>query len=471
MGRLKAWSGSPLVLLLALLGGAIAGYALPGLTPHYTLIGTTYLAVINMAALPLLVVATIFGLRQVAALPQSGWRLLRLLGMALGLMALCALVGLCAALLAQAGKDLSAKELQHLGQLVLSAGDGTANVEVALLDSGTGLDAAPPGPGFGLNLSNYFQSLAQGQLLSVLLGALLFGAGIIAQRSESQKALMGVFEGIYRTLETLISSANLIIPLLVFGMVALFASSVDVDTLLAMWSFLATFVSAALLLSGVAVWVVWRRSGTTIGAVMSALKTPALISLTSTSAIAAIPDTIHAMSSRLGYSRGVTEFVVPLVSIFVRCGSALYFSVLIVFVANMYGRPLGLTEDLLICVGAMLGGFASAGRAGAATLGFMGMALHFLQLPLEAVVPLFLAVEFLCEGPRNFLSFLLACSLVALVSDGLPTEKAETAESAHIESIEPIIFTFSKTDLAMLLVCVVLVMLFITSAGVGFGMR
>ncbi len=471
MGRLKAWSGSPLVLLLALLCGAIAGHALPGLATHYMLMGKTYLAVINMAALPLLVVATFFGLRQVAALPQSGRRLLRLLGLSLGLMALCALVGLCAALLAQTGKNLSATELQHLGQLVLRAGGAASNVEILRFVPEARLEAALSRPLFGLILDNYFQALAQGQLLSILLGALLFGVGLVTQQGEGHRVLMGIFEAIYRSLETLISGANLLIPVLVFGMAALFASAVDGQTLLAMSSFLGTFVSAILLLSGAAVLLIWRRSGRTMGAVMSALKTPALISLTSTSAIAAIPDTIHAMGARLGYSRGVTEFVVPLVSIFVRCGSALYFSILIVFVANMYGHTLGVTEGLLICAGAMWGGFASAGHAGAATLGFMGMALHMLQLPLEAVVPLFIAIELLCEGPRNLLSFLLACSLVALVSDGLPTEKGETAESAHIESIEPIIFTFSKADLALLLVGLVLVMLFITSAGVGFGMR
>jgi Na+/H+-dicarboxylate symporter len=320
-------------------------------------------------------------------------------------------------------------------------------------------------------LGNYFQALAQGQLLSILLGTLVFGAGVVTLAGEANRALMGSFEAIYRSLESLISAANLFIPLLVFGMAALFASSVDGRSLLAMASFLWTFAASTLLLCGLALAFVWQRSGMPLGLVFSALKTPALISLSSTSAMAAIPDTIHAMSSRLGFSRGVTEFIVPVASIFVRCGSALYFAILLVFVAHMYGRPLGVAEGLLICGGAMLGAFASAGLAGAASLVFMGMALRILQLPLEAVLPLFLAIELLCEGPRNLLSFLLAGALVASVSEGLPPEKREFAETAHIESTQPIIFTFSRLELALVLLCVVLVILFITSAGVGYGMR
>ncbi len=471
MGRLRAWSGNPVVLLLALLSGAFTGYFLPGQSAHYALMGQMYLAVVNMAALPFLVVATFFGLRQAASLPRPGWRLARLLGLSLGLMVVCGLVGLGAALLAQTGKNLSAGELQHLGQLVQKAADGASNVEVSLFAAETPtVDAASYAAG-GLVMSNYFKALAQGHLLSILLGTLIFGAGVVMQAGEASRVLMGSFEAIYRSLEALISAANLFIPLLVFGMAALFAISVDGRSLLAMASFLWTFAAATLLLCSVALAIVWKRSGMPLGLVFSALKTPALISLSSTSPMAAIPDTIHAMSSRLGFSRGITEFIVPVASIFVRCGAALYFSILLVFVAHMYGHPLGVAEGLLICGGAMLGAFASAGHAGAASLLYIGVTLRILQLPLEAVVPLFLAIELLCAGPRNLLSFLLVSVLVALVSEGLPSEKRDFAETAHIESAQPIIFTFSTSEIAIVLLCVALVMLFITCAGVGYGMR
>ena len=97
-----------------------------------------------------------------------------------------------------------------------------------------------------------------------------------------------------------------------------------------------------------------------------ALKTPMLISLTSSNSTASIPDTINSMSSKLGYSRGVVEFVVPAASVFMRSGAALYFAALAVFIGNLYGLALDLEGFGTICLLATLAAFASSGHNGIA---------------------------------------------------------------------------------------------------------
>ena len=63
MKTLRSLSNSTLVLLLCVATGALCGvFAAPAGAAAY-LIGQLYLAVVNMAAIPLLVVATFFGLR------------------------------------------------------------------------------------------------------------------------------------------------------------------------------------------------------------------------------------------------------------------------------------------------------------------------------------------------------------------------------------------------------------------------
>ena len=471
MDHLTARSSSPLVLLLALVAGAAAGQLYPSEGAHLAVVGQVYIAVINMAALPLLVVAIFFGLRQVLLTPRSGVRLIRLIGTSIGFMLLCTLIGLVAATALQSGRNLSESELQYLGMVVQGSGDGASNVDV-LLNDVVVVPLEGNTSAFSVLISNnYFKSLANGDLLNILVGALIFGAGFALHKGRDSVSLMRNFEALYRALEVLILSANRFIPLLVFCTAAIFVGSVDRAGLNAMGSFFGAFFGAVVLLAVLSFALLCRRTGMPPWKVLSALKTPALISLTSASAVAAIPDTIHAMSAKLGFSRGLTEFIVPLASIFLRCGSAVYFSVLVVFVVNMYGRPMGVTEGLLICGGAMLGAYASAGRAGAATLAFMGMALSPLQLPLEAIVPMFLAIEVLCEGPRSFLSFLAVCTLVALTSDGLPSQKSELEEATQIESGKTTTLTFSATDLIVAIVCLFLVMLLVMSVGVGLGMR
>jgi hypothetical protein len=74
---LRQASNSTSVLLLCLAAGALCGiFAAPAGAFAY-FVGQLYLAIVNMAAVPLLVVATFFGLRQVLDLPRPGlprWR-------------------------------------------------------------------------------------------------------------------------------------------------------------------------------------------------------------------------------------------------------------------------------------------------------------------------------------------------------------------------------------------------------------
>lgn len=471
MGFLKLLSRSPLALLLCLLGGGLLGWLAPAVGAEAFIFGQIYLALVNMAALPLLVVATFFGLRQTLSLPQPGRRTLMIITLAVGMVVLCAVLGTLIGVLAGTGRDMAATDREYLGRLVQDAGGDAANAEIALYGeppvaakkSASMLSAAVP--------DNFFRALAEGQSLGILMCAIFFGLAFAALLRSQTSALMGIFEAIYRALELVISKVNVFIPVLAFGMAAYFVAKTDTRTLHAMGSFLATFFVFSLLLSGMATAVIWKKSGLEPARVLAALKTPALISLTSASTTATIPDTIEAMSSRLGFSRGIVELVIPVSSVFMRSGAALYFALLAVFVANIYGRSIAGPEFLLICLGASVAAFASAGNNSLAAVGFAAVVLSMLNLPIEAALALFLAIDLICEGPRNLLTLLFACALIALVSAGLPSERVETTVSADMRAMEPVRFVFSRTSVAMVLACVLVVAILTTIAGIGVGMR
>jgi aerobic C4-dicarboxylate transport protein len=317
----------------------------------------------------------------------------------------------------------------------------------------------------------FFHALAEGQSLGILLCAILFGLAFAALVKAQSSSLMGIFEAIYRALELIISRVNMFIPVLAFGMAAYFVANTEARTVNAMGGFLASFFVFAFVLSALATMLIWKKSGLSAGVVLSALKTPALISLTSASTTATIPDTIEAMSSRLGFSRGIAELVIPISSVFMRSGAALYFALLAVFVANIYGRPVAAEEFLLICLGASMAAFASAGNNSLAAVGFASIVLTMLKLPIEAALALFLAIDLVCEGPRNLLTLLFACVLIVLVSGGLPSERVEPATSAAPGTLQPVRFVFSRASVLLALACVLLVAILITIAGVGVGMR
>lgn len=471
MGFLKYLSSSPLGLLLCVLSGGVIGWVFPSIGTKTLFLGQIYLNLINMAALPLLVVATFFGLRQTLLLPVPGKRAVMIVSLAVGLVFLCAVLGTFLSALAGLGQNVSANDRSHLGMLVQSGSGNAANNELSLYNSHESRPVKSEGFLSRIIPANFFAALSQGQVLAVLGGALFFGLAFSGLPKSKSNILMGMFEAIYRTFELLILKINLFIPLLAFGMAAFFTANTDTQTLHAMGSFISSFFLLALVCSVGATVFVWRNSGLSASVVLSALKTPALISLTSSSTTASIPDTILTMSSKLGFSRGIVELLVPTSSVFMRSGAALYFSILTIFVANIYGVSIDGEKLLLICFGSTLAALASAGNNSLAVVGFSSIVLSMLNLPIEAALALFIAIDLICEGPRNLVTLLLVCVLIVLVSKGLPSERVETVTEIDKLNTEKINFIFSKTDAIIILILTFLMSILIVFIGIGVGMK
>jgi Na+/H+-dicarboxylate symporter len=206
--------------------------------------------------------------------------------------------------------------------------------------------------------------------------------------------------------------------------------------------------------------------------VLQGLKAPLVVALSSGSATAPIPHTIESMSATLGFSRGVAELVVPFGSVFLRAGSALYFALATVFVANLYDRPLDAGDIVLIGAASALAAFICAGQNGVATVGYMGIVLSCLHLPVEAAGVLFVSIDLICEGPRNVLSLLTVCAVIALVSAGLPSEWLHASADPHEPGAAQVLsFTFTRAQLALAAGCVVVAASLIVLMGIGVGAR
>lgn len=472
MTLLKRLSNSTLILLLCFALGGLAGSFAPPVGRFAFFVGQMYLALVNMAAVPLLVVAMFFGLRQLMLLSHPGLRIGTMLTLALGLVFGAAVVGMLAGVVVAPGLHLSDDAHRQLGQLVLQSASDAEDIRMKLF----GTDGTGSAPG-ALALAdvvpdNFYRVLAGGHALGILTGTILFGMAFAALSGEQSRVLQSVFESIYRSLETLIEYANLLLPVLAFGTAAHLVEQTEHATLDAMSGFIVSFLGGTAALSAVIVVLIAARAHAPIVRVAAALRAPMLVGLTSGSASATIPHTIEAMSTRLGFSRGVAELVVPFGSVFVRAGSALYFTLAAVFIANLYNRPLGLGELLLTGAAATVAAFASAGRNGVASISYVGIVLSMLHLPVEAAGVLLIAIDLICDGPRNLLSLLSVCTVVALVSAGLPAERAAQPEvHARPEAAAVLRFAFTRAQLVLASGCVVLAASLIVLMGVGVGAK
>ncbi|MES2164877.1 MAG: cation:dicarboxylase symporter family transporter [Pseudomonadota bacterium] len=453
----------PATLLGAMLLGGWIGTLFPGSADVLAAVSMLYLSLIQMAALPFVILAVYFGLQRLPSEPGSGARLARLAGMALLAMLLCAVVGVLVATLGGAGSGMSAAQTAELGKLALRS-----ESQLTMTMRGADDGAAELWNIGALVPDNFFGVLAYGALPSVLIGVLCFGAAVSVQDPQRSAQLSGIFEGVYRALESLVNRFNTLLPAAAFVLAAAATASAGVEAIVLLGSFLATFFAAAFAVCAAAIALICWKLKKSPWLVLLALREPITVCLFSPVAVAAVPGFIHGMSVRLGFSRGMVELVSPIAPVFIKAGEAMFFAVLAIFIANLYHHGLGAADIALICALSWTAALWSVGIAGVKSVLLGGFVMASLGLPLEAVLPVFMLVEVLCEGPRNLLSFLISSALIALVADGLYINNEQDSEVWHPSTLK-LVFTRKQALSVLFLLLIALFTVF--CAGVGYGLR
>lgn len=464
--KLKAsYATHPLLLLLCAAAGTVLGLGPPAWSAPAWGVVYASTALLNLVCLPLLVVATLSGLRHLLDLPHPARRLLMIGWASAVLMLLCAVAGVLVAQWGQIGWQLDASRQLELGSLVM--GQDPVGDVLTLGGKQTQISAESR---WSLP-NNAFGALSSGNLAAVMFCTLFFGLAFTAQRGPQSDSTIALLDAISRPLEKLIGMVNLAVPLLVMAYAAQMASQWNPGLLRAMSGFLLGYWTLCAALTVTMVLVLIKLGNAPWGQVLEALKVPSILSLVSASPLAAVPASIEGLSNRLGFSRGIVEMLMPASAVFLRTGAALLYAMLAVFVAHLYGHQITPLEVLTLAPVAVAAALASAGSNGVTSLGFAAAVVTHLQLPYEAALPLFAAIHLFSEAPARLLSLLSSCLLIAFVCGGLPIEKATLPPPPAAAVKGPLRFTLSRRSAALFLGCVVLTGLLTFVLGVALGLR
>ncbi|MGI4859967.1 MAG: dicarboxylate/amino acid:cation symporter [Janthinobacterium lividum] len=461
---------NPWMIALCMLLGAVTGTFVPAVGDAAFTVGALYLAVVGMVALPLQVVAGFFGLRQVAALPRFVPRVASMIALSLALVAGAAFCATAVGALLNPGNALSVEMQGHLGSIVQRAEVNGISLDLVDRPTAETRRSARATPTDAAFPDNFYRVLAEGRLLGIFAGTTLFGLAFAALPKEQTQALSQIFDGAYRALETVIDKANLFIPVLAFGMTAHWVDQTDYATIRALGGMLGSFFLTVALLGLAALVVISRGARAPIRDVIAKLKASLVIGLTSGNPIAAIPNAIDAMSTRLGFSRGIAELLIPFGTVFVRAGSAVYYASVAIFVAHLYHHTLTPGDLLLVWLSATGAAFLSAGHVGVAGIAHLSIVLLALQLPTDAVIFFLVSIDSICNGPRNVLSLLAVCALTALASSDLPSEP-RGASARTVDMPFSITFVLSRSQGAVTIGCAGVIALFVFLIGMGIGAR
>ncbi len=366
-------------ILLGTLFGVLSGlwFAMLGQESSITqnslyaakLVSTLFIDLLRMVLIPLVFTSIVVGVANLRSHQQMNRVWQGTLFFFFSTMALAVVLGLTAANLLQPGSGLQIAMFQDAMQ-------GFQATQMSLPDF------------FAHFLHSLFQNpiaaLAQGNVLAVVIFALLLGIALVVggERYRNILTLMQEF------LELILMLVGWIMRLAPFGIMALLLQLVatqDTSLLATLIKFVA-IVLGTTLLHGVLVLplILYLITGMTPVKFWLGAREALITAFATSSSAATLPVTLRCAEQHLHVKRDVAGFVIPLGATMNMDGTALYEAVAALFIANLVGVELSLLQQMVVFVTAMLAAIGAPGipSAGMVT---MVMVLQSVGLPVEAI--------------------------------------------------------------------------------------
>ncbi len=248
--------------------------------------------------------------------------------------------------------------------------------------------------------TNPFESIAQADILPVIVFCILFGIFLTQLEGKKRDSLQGLFEAGFEVMMKLTRFVIAFTPLGIFGLIARIVATTGFEPFKSLGIYFLTVLIGLILHGGITLPLLVRIFGKINPFRYAQAMSPALLTAFSTSSSSAtLPLTIESAEDRAGISNRTTSFVLPLGATINMDGTALYECVAVIFIAQAYGIELTFTEQAMVAFTALL---ASIGAAGIPMAGLvmMTIVLKAVGLPLEGI-GLILTVDRLLDMCRT----------------------------------------------------------------------
>jgi len=245
--------------------------------------------------------------------------------------------------------------------------------------------------------SSIFEAMSKNEILQIVVFAIFFGvaAGSFGQRAEEFVRNLDMLSHIMLKITTAVMKFA---PVAVFAAVSSVIAENGLDILFTYGKFMASFYASILMLWLVIILIsslVLKRRAFHL---VSMLRQPILLAFTTASSEAAYPMTLEQVE-RFGCKNKIASFVLPIGYSFNLDGSMMYCSFAAIFIAQVYGIDMPLSQQLIMLLVLMI---TSKGIAGVprASLVVIAATLSQFNLP-EAGVLLILGIDHFLDMARS----------------------------------------------------------------------
>ena len=384
-------------ILVAMVAGVAAGALMGEESAMFKPLGSLFIQLIKMLVVPLVAISIVSGAASLGSSRSAGKIGITSIGYILITTIISIVIAIAAGIIFKPGAGLSVENIQAL--IPQGADAGTAT-ELSFWDTVIGMIPANP-----------IQAFAEGNILQIIVFGLFLGFGISAIGDEKRTKVVNGLNYILEALIWCIGRVMWIAPLGVFGLMAEAMGTFGFDILLKVVNLFWVDLLAVLLM-GVAVYplTVMFLSNVSVKEFFRAMLRPQIVAFSTASSMATLPVTMGACDN-MRVSKEVTGFVVPLGATINMTGNAIYYTLVALFFAQIYGIELGIAQYVAIAVTASLGSIGQAGVPGPTLM--VVAVLVAAGIPIEGL-PLLYALDRLFDMVRTVLNITgdAACAVV-----------------------------------------------------------
>jgi Na+/H+-dicarboxylate symporter len=354
-----------IALVLSVVVGLIAGESsLPFINWWIAPVGTMFINLIKMMIVPVVFFSLVVGMTSLGDTKKLGRIGAKTVCLYLATTAVAILIGFGVAGIVSPGTGLS---LTSDAAVKVKEAPGLMQVLVAMIPA------------------NPIDAMAKAQILPVIVFSLFVGIGIVHVGGERAQLLMKFFDAAAEVSYKIIGIVMQYAPIGVFALLLPVVAKNGPAVLLPLMSVIGC-VAVGCVIHAIVVYSSLARvwGGHTPMEFFRGMSEAMMIAFTTCSSAAALPINMKNCQEKLGVSREVSSFVLPLGATINMDGTALYMGVCSLFIANVFGVDLTMGQMLMIILTGTLASIGTAGVPGAGLI-MLAMVLQTAGLPLEGL--------------------------------------------------------------------------------------
>lgn len=351
-------------VLIATILGVVAGIAFPEIMVNFKFIGDVFLKLIQMSVVVLVMGAVIeaVGSLEPKELGKMG---AKVFAWFMGSTVLAAALGVLLGLIVKPG-----------------IGIDTSGMEIEIIE-GSSMTIFDTITGFFP--SNIIKSMAEGNMIQVIVFAVLFGLALSLIKDEGKNIMLLEFIKVFNNaVLKMVTMIMKLAPIGIFALIAPVIGQVGVSVLMTLAKFLIAFGIGTVIF--MLLWTIITAAYCRVSPakLASNMWRMTVVALTTTSSAVTLPVQLEDGKNKLGISDRISKFVMPLGMSLNSNGLAMFLALAIVTFSQFYNIPMGiggLTNGIILSTLATLGTVVVPGGG----LVALAMVLPALGLPTESI--------------------------------------------------------------------------------------